>query len=377
VTTGNNQRAALGRRVRTLARAPRALMQPLVAVAVALAIGAALIVISGNSAGEAYKQLWNGAFGTEQNLADSLRLSTTLFFESLAFTFAFRAGVFNAGTQGQFYMGAFGAAWVGFTFKGLPGPLIVLIALAFGLIGGAVWAIGPAILRERWRVNEIVTTLMMTYIAVLLGQYLVVAEFSTVGGQIVSTPPIAASAHLGTLLPPSQLNWAVFIGIGLIFAYGYFIRQTTTGYEMEVVGQNVRAANYAGFASSRLMLFAMIGSGAIAGLGGAQEILGVQYSYLTSFSPDVGLTGIIASLLARNRPLALIPAAIFLGALQNGALNMQIFTNVDRNVITVVSSLIVVFATATVMPGWRRELARTLRRVGTGVRHPLKAGADA
>lgn len=349
-----------------LATGARSLIQPIVAVLIALAIGAILITASGNSAIEGYTQLFRGAFGTVGNLADSLTLATTLLFTSLAFTIAFRAGVFNAGAQGQFLMGAFAAAWVGFTFQDLPGPLIVLLALLAGAVAGSVWALVPAVLRERWGVNEIVTTLMLAYVAALLGQYLIVTWFSATGGQVVSTPSIAESAELLPLLPPSRLSWTFFLGIALVVGYRLFLSRTTRGYELEFVGKNLRAAQYAGIGASGLMLSAMIVGGAVAGVGGAQEILAVQHRYLSTFSVDVGLTGIIASLLAQNRPLALIPACILLGGLQNGALNMEIMTDVHRSVVGVVSALIVMLAAAVAMPGRAREtwgsMVRMVRR---------------
>lgn len=333
------------------------------AVVVALLIGATLIAVSGGSPIEAYRELLDGAFGSTQNIATSLTLATTLFFTSLAFTVAFRVGIFNAGTQGQFLMGALSGAWVGFTFDSLPGPAIIAFALVAGVVGGGLWSLVPGLLRERWGVNEIVTTLMLNYVATLLGQYLVIAHFSASGGQVVSSPAIAEAAQLTRLLPPSQLNWALFLGLGAIIAYRMILRSTVLGYEVEMIGKNSRAAKFVGIRTSRLMLGTMVVSGMIAGLGGAQEVLGVHGRYLSEFSINVGLTGIIASLLAQNRPLALVPACILLAGLQNGALNMEIFTQVHRSVVAVVSGLIVMLAAATVTLRWRRPWLQALGRM--------------
>lgn len=336
-------------------------MRPILSIAIALTIGALLIRASGTSVAAAYGQLWEGAAGNSDSIAGSLRIATTLLFMSLSFTFAFRAGIFNAGTQGQFVIGAFAAAWVGFTFTSLPGAVLVVLGFLAGCVGGGVWALTPAVLRHRWNVNEIVTSLMLTFVALLLAQYLVQYHFAAVGGQVVSTDLIAESAHLGELVPNTHLTWALFLALALVAGYGVFLRHSVTGYELTVAGSNPRFAAYGGVSFRKVTYVSMIGSGIIAGLGGAQEIFGVHYRFLSEFSLEVGFTGIIASFLGQNRPLGIIAACIFLGGLQNGALNMELFTDVHRSAVNVISALIVLFATATlsVRP---HMLARAIRK---------------
>jgi simple sugar transport system permease protein len=336
-------------------------LQPVIAVGLALGVGAILIKASDADITDAYGQLWDGAAGDSNSLAGSLRIATTILFMSLAFTFAFRAGLFNAGTQGQFVIGAFAAAWVGFTFTSLPGPVLVAMAFLAGLLGGGAWAFVPALLRERWNVNEIVTSLMLSFIALLLVQYLVQYHFSAVGGQVVSTKNIAESAQLTELVANTHLTWALFLALALVGGYGFFLRHTVIGYELSVAGSNPAFAVYGGIPFAKVTYVSMLGSGMIAGLGGAQEILGVHYRFLSEFSLEVGFTGIIASFLGRHRPLGIIIASLFLGGLQNGALNMELFTNVHRSAVGVIAALMVLLATATIT--WTSAI-RPRRRKG-------------
>jgi simple sugar transport system permease protein len=328
-------------------------------VLLALALGAALIAASGNDVLGAYAQLLKGAVGDTESIANTLRIATTLLFMSLAFTIALRAGVFNLGTQGQFLVGAFAGAWVGFSFTSLPGPVIIILALAAGSVTGAAWVLIPALLRVTLGVTEIVTTLMSTFIAVLLSEYLVIWRFNATAGQTTATPFISPSAELFQLLTPTRLTWALLLGVGLVVAYGWVLRNTRLGYELEMIGSNPRFARYGGIAIGRGLLIALLISGAIAGLGGAQEVLGVHYRFISRFSPDVGLTGIVVSLLGQNRPLGLIAASLLLGGLQNGATNMELFTDVHRSAVAVITALIIMLAAAQAAP-WLTLLRRVM-----------------
>lgn len=337
-------------------------LRPVGAVLIALVAGAILIEASGNDALGAYQQLLYGAVGDSFNLAESMRIATSILFMSLAFTVALRCGVFNAGTQGQFVVGAFSAAVVGFSFPTLPSLVIIPLGFGAGIVAGGVWSAVPGALKEKWGVSEIITTLMMTFVAVLFADYLTATSFRDVsaGGQDIATPFISGAAHLAQLIPKTHLTWALFLGIGIILLYGVFLRRSVLGYEFEMVGSNLAVAAYSGISVRKIRFIAMVISGMIAGLGGAQDIFSVNYQYISRFSPEVGFSGIVASLLGRNKPLGIISAAIFLGGLQNGGLEMQLFTNVDRNAVSVITALIILLAAATAWP-WKGRLRRWLR----------------
>ncbi|MBO9521361.1 MAG: ABC transporter permease [Nocardioidaceae bacterium] len=344
--------------------AARDLGRSLIAVAVAILLSGVLIQASGYSATDAFQVMWDGAFGGRAAVAETLRITTTLLFTSLGFTIAFRVGVFNLGGQGQFAVGSFAGAWIGFTLTDLPGWAIIALAFAAGMLVGALTALGPALLLARYGVNEVISTLMLSFIVLRGLDYLVQYPFRATAGETTATKPVAGSAELTRLLPPSSLSWALILGLVLVVAYACFLRFTALGYEMEMVGTNRRFAEYGGLSVTKVVIIAMVVSGAIAGLGGVQEVLGVQHRYMSRLAYDAAFAGIAASFLARNRPLGLIPACLFLGALQNGALQLQLFSEVPRSIAEILTGLVVLLAVATTWPwrGWLRRVALVVRR---------------
>jgi simple sugar transport system permease protein len=344
--------------------AARDIGRSVIAVAVAMALSGALIQASGYSAVDAFEVMWDGAFGGRASIAETLRITTTLLFTSLGFTIAFRVGVFNLGGQGQFAIGSFAGAWIGFTFTDLPGIVIIALAFAVGMLAGALTALGPAVLLARFGVNEVISTLMLSFIVIRGLDYLVQYPFRATAGETTATKPIAASAELTRLLPPSSLSWALILGLVLVVGYSLFLRFTPMGYEREMVGSNRRFAQYGGLSVTKAVIVAMLVSGAIAGLGGVQEVLGVQHRYMSRLAYDAAFAGIAASFLARNRPLGLIPACLFLGALQNGALQLQLFSEVPRSIAEILTGLVILLAVATTWPwrGWLRRLPSVVRR---------------
>jgi simple sugar transport system permease protein len=344
--------------------AVRDLGRSVIAVAVAIAISGALIAITGYDPFGAFRVMWDGAFGGRASVAETLRITTTLLFTSLGFTIAFRVGVFNLGGQGQFAIGSFAGAWIGFTFTDLPGIVIIALAFLLGMAAGALTALGPALLLARYGVNEVISTLMLSFIVLLGLDYLVQFPFRATAGETTATKSIASSAELTRLLPPSSLSWALILGLALVVAYFLFLRFTPLGYELEMVGTNRRFAEYGGLSVVKAVIVAMLISGAIAGLGGVQEVLGVQHRYMSRLAYDPAFAGIAASFLARNRPLGLIPACLFLGALQNGALQLQLFSEVPRSIAEILTGLVVLLAVSTTWPwrGWLRRLTTTVRR---------------
>jgi general nucleoside transport system permease protein len=368
--------SAVFKRGAAVGSAASQLVWPVLAVVIALLAGAALIAASGHDPLAAYAQLYSGAVGDPQSLGESLRVGTTVIFVALAFTVGFRAGVYNIGLQGQLLVGALAAAWVGFSFQGLPGPLLITVALVAGGLGGAAWNFVPAFLRARFGVNEIVTTFLASFVGGLLTQYLVIARFNSVAGETTATPFISPSAQLPLLLPPSHLSWAIFLGLGLVALYAVARHRTKLGYELEMIGLNSRFSAYGGLNISRGLLIALLVSGLIAGLAGAQAVLGDQYRFVSSFEPQAGIDGIIAALLGRSKPVGIVVAGVFIGGLENGALNMEVFTGVPRSAIAVVTSVIVLLA-ASSAPSVRADVGRLIRRARTSMDQGPPAGPQA
>lgn len=315
----------------------------------ALALGALLVLATGNSPVAAGAALWEGAFGSPSVTAGTLALATPLIFSALGFSIAFQGGMFNAGTEGQILIGAFTAALAGFGIDGLPPIVHVPVALGAGALGGAVWAALPGFWKLWWGANEIVTSLMMNFIAVLANTYLVLYPFrdpTRQAGTNVQTPAVLDSARLPSIWPPYRLS--IGLPIALLAAVGlwFFFRRTVLGYELRMTGSAPRAAESAGIPARRRMMEAMVWSGAVAGIGGAVQVLGVFFADISPFTVGLGFTGVVVSLLVNNRALLIPPAALFFAALQNGALRMELATSTSRFLVASVVALVILLVSA-------------------------------
>jgi general nucleoside transport system permease protein len=311
---------------------------------VALLAGALVLAVTGRDAVATYQLLGEQAFGGGTAIANTLAQTTPVLFTGLAAAFAFRAGVFNVGTEGALYLGAFAAAWVGFSFIGLPGPLLIGSALLLAALAGAGWSFIPGFLRARWQVDEVVSTLMLNFVAIGFTSYLVNGPFLAVGTANSMSPVIDPAARLASLAPPSQFSLGFLLALVVAAAFWFVFSRTTWGYELNLVGSSPRFAATAGISLLRVIVLAMIVSGLIAGLAGAVQILGVNGRFIDHFSPGYGFTGIAVALLGRNTAIGCVLAALFFGALSNGSAMMQLFSDIPLDLVNVLSGLVMILA---------------------------------
>lgn len=316
-----------------------------VILSVALAVGAVIILASGKSPLVAYRALFRGAFGNLISIANTLDRSTIMILAGLAAVVAFSTSVMNLGIEGQLYMGAFAAAWVGFSIHGLPSILHIPLCLIAGVAAGALWSLPAILLKTRWNVEEIVTTLMMNYIATLFTAYLVAFPFKSDTTIMPGTDPLDKSAMLPRFVQGSVLNLGFVLALVLVVVVYWFLFRTRQGYELRMVGLNRRFAVYSGLPVRRSALLGMVLSGALAGLGGAVIIQGFFGRFITGFSRGYGWDGIVISYLARNNPIGVIPAALFYAALANGSLTMQSATQVPSVLVVTIKGVIMFLVT--------------------------------
>jgi general nucleoside transport system permease protein len=310
----------------------------------ALAAGALVLLVTGRDPIATYWLLAEQAFGSRTAVGNTLAQTTPVLFAGLATAMAFRAGIFNVGVEGGIYVGAFAAAWVGFTFVGAPAPLLILGAFAAAALAGAFWSLVPGFLRARWRVDEVVTTLMLNFVAINLTSYLVNGPFLATGIANSMSPQVDSAARLGSLLPPTQVSFGLVVALVVVVAFGAFFRRTTLGYELKVTGTSPRFALASGVSLFRVILIAMVISGIIAGIAGATQVLGVHGRFVDRFSPGYGFTGIAVALLGRNTALGCVLAAMFFGALSNGSAMMQLFTDIPLDLVNVLTGVVMIFA---------------------------------
>ncbi len=325
----------------------------------ALAIGGVIIWLSGKDPLAAYRALFVGALGKPLAVANTLDRATVMILAGLAAVVAFSTSVNNLGIEGQLYMGAFAAAWVGFGVRGLPQFLHIALALAAAALAGALWSWLPIWLKLRWGVEEIVTTLMFNYIAMLFTAYLVAFPFASKNTVLPGTDEILASATFPRLVRGSALNAGFLVALALVVVVQWFLFRTKQGYELRMVGLNRRFATYSGMPVRRSALLGMLLSGALAGVGGGAIILGFFLRFVTGFSSGYGWDGIIISLLAKNSPLAVVPASIFYAALANGSLEMQAVTQVPSTLVGAIKGVIMFLVTARVFLDYFSKRWRT------------------
>lgn len=315
---------------------------------IALLIGALVMYLSGRDPISAYAALWEGAFGNKYRFLDTLDRSAIMILAGIAGSIAHRTNIINLGLEGQLYIGAFAAAWVGFTFTNLPAIVHVPLCLLAGILGGAIWSLPVLYLKMRWKIPELVPCLMLNYIGILLTDYLIAFPFKDPTAPMAGSPIIAESAKLPKLIQGSTINIGFIIAIVLIFGAYWFLFKTKVGYEMRMVGLNQDFAAAAGLPVKRSIILALTISGGIIGLGGALMITGFFGRFLGGFSSGYGWDGFMIAIIAQNHPFAVFPAAIFFGGLANGALTMQSITGVPQAVVAMVKGSLVMFVTVKV-----------------------------
>ena len=318
---------------------------PCFSVILALACGGVLFWLQGVSPFDAYKALFGSALGSPEGLQRVMEKSTPLILVGLAVLIGLRVGLFNIGVQGQLLVGAMGAAVAGYLISAPP-AIHIPLAIAFGMACGAGWAAIAGALRAYRGVSEIITTIMLNSIAIALLDYLASEVFKEAGQPLSRTPEIADTAKLpmfGTL--PSGFVVAVLTAVIL----GFFLSSTTGGFRFDTVGLNPNAARYAGISVRMTLLVAMIFSGALAGLGGAIETLGITNRFELQFNAGLGFDGITIALLARANPFAAIPAALLVGILRAGASSLQFKTGVQPEIVDVILALILLFVSVPIL----------------------------
>ena len=324
---------------------------PLAAVLLALLIGAILLLISGTNPIQAYSALFQGAFGSTTAFGRTLEKATPLIFSGLAVAFAFKAGLFNIGAQGQLLFGAITAAAIGFGIDGLPAYIHAPLALFGGAAAGALYGAIPGALKVYTGAHEVITTIMLNYIAINITDYLADGPWKdTSPGNIVArTPEIQATARIPAIAGiPLGFGLAILVAI-LVW---WILNRTTLGFDIRTVGLNASAARYAGIRVAFTVILTMIISGALAGIGGAVETQGVVGRYQPGFNTGLGFDGITIALLGKTSPLGVIPAAILVGAMRAGASNMQFTADVAKEIIDVIQALMLFFVAADMIVRW-------------------------
>ncbi|MBW7477642.1 ABC transporter permease [Paenibacillus oenotherae] len=324
----------------------------LIAVLFGLLAGAVLMAVTGHSPLAGYTYLFEGGLKNPERIGNTLATATPLIFTGLSVAFAFRTGLFNIGAAGQMLFGGFLASAAGLSFD-LPKPLLLLVMVIAGFVGGALWAVIPGILKARYNVHEVVSTIMMNWIAYWTVYYAVPAYFK---GEFLETEskllPDAATLKipfLTDLFGGSYINLGLFLAVIAVIVFAFIINRTTLGYELKAVGLNRQAAEYAGIAVNRSIVLSMIIAGGLAGLGGVAEYAGNAANIQIGILPSQGFDGIAVALLGANTPVGVLLSALFFGLLYSGRGFMNAMTEIPPEIANSIIAIIIYFAAASIL----------------------------
>ncbi len=345
---------SFAQRLATSADWRTAILIPLLAVITALIIGIFIIVITGSTFGDAmnaYAALVQGSVGSLRAISETLTAATPLILAGLSVALAFRAGLFNIGGEGQALIGGMFAVWVGFSITGLPIFVHLPLAIIAGIIGGAIWGFIPGILKAKTGAHEVITTIMLNYIALRLVDFLLKsAIFQREGRNDPVSKNIEGTAEypafLSSIDPALRVHAGLFVALAAAFLIYWLLFRTTIGFEFRAVGANPNAARYAGISVTRVYILVMMIAGALAGTAGAGQVLGVLGRSTPGFTADLGFDGIAVALLGRSNPWGVVGAALLFGGLRAGGQQMQVSANVGIDLISVIQALIIIFVAA-------------------------------
>jgi simple sugar transport system permease protein len=332
---------------------------PLYALLLSFVVGGVLIALIGVNPFEAYWALLRGMFGTPERIAGSVARSVPFIGSALALAFAFRAGLFNIGAEGQLLVGGVTAAWVGtWAFMSdLPGIIAIPVIILAGFLGGAFWGGVPGVLRARTGAHEVISTIMLNSIALFMTRWLINSTDPLIlrdtSASVPRTKEISETARLPELVDSEpSLHTGLLVMIALCVVIWFVLRRTTFGFETITVGTNPHAASYAGISVNRIIILAMTLSGGFAGIAAASEVAGTNYFFQPGTFAFIGFDGIAIALLARANPLAIMPAALLWGSLLAGAPLMQQEADVSIDVVRIIQAMVLLFVAADAIVRW-------------------------
>lgn len=321
----------------------RHLFLPILAVISAILVSSVIIFFAGYSPIVTFSALYEGAFGSFYNISETVLRSIPYMLTGLGVCLSFRAKMFNIGAEGQFYMGALVASYLGVSLAGLPSILLIPIIIVASFAAGGAYGAFPGYLKAKVGASEIVTTVMLNTIALQIVSFMVTGPLQEPKGFFPETQEIVAQAKLPVILSGTRLHVGIVIAVILVIVMQIFLFKTVSGYQLRAVGSNREAARYGGISINRNIVKAMLISGGIAGIAGGIELLGVTWKLYQRLSPGYGYTAIAVALLAKKNPIGVLISGLLFGALTTGANMMQRSVGIPTVLVNVLQALIIFF----------------------------------
>ena len=339
-----------------------------IAVSLALLVGAGIMMITGHDPIQSYTALINGALGKPRAVGNTLAKTITLCLTGLAMSLAAKAGVFNVGGEGQLFLGAMAAAVVGAKAQG-PAWLVVTLSLLAAMAAGGLYALLPGWLKVKWKVDEVITTIMLNSVAIYFCSYLANGPLKTAErGIATGTDSIMKEAAFTPLIKLSNLTTGAFYAAVVVLIVWYIMSRSSTGFEMKLTGENDTFARYGGISTGRLMLWSMVFSGAICGMVGMLEVFGLHKRFITTVSNEFYFDGMLVAMIMRYNPFGVVLMSFFFAVLSIGGKSMELSAGVPSELILIVQSIIIFFMAAesgirTAISNWL-SVRRARRRAG-------------
>ncbi|QND64540.1 ABC transporter permease [Mesorhizobium loti] len=333
------------------------------AVVLALLVGSVLFLIAGANPLLAYRALFGEAFLDYFGFGATLVKFSPIVLAGLAVAIPLRAGLFNVGAEGQIYLGALFCTMAALYLPEFYWPLHMAVCIAAAMLGGALWAAIAGLLKAYRGINEVIVTLLLNYVGMNIVSYAASGPMMEEGAPYPYSPEIPFSLFMPSIMPPTDAHAGALFGIGLALILAFCLKYTTFGFALVTVGHNPQAARYAGINVRRQIVVSMMLGGALAGLAGGLEVVGVKYRLFQSFSPGYGFDGIVVAFMAAANPILVVVAALFFAGLRSGAQFMQRAVGVDSTVVDAIQGLIVMFVAASLSirfsdSRWGRMLAQ-------------------
>ena len=329
--------------IQCIVKAGKSFLPAILAFLSASVFSSILIAILGYSPVTAFISLFEGALGDAYNMSESLIKASPLIFTGLSVILSFRAGIWNIGAEGQFLMGSLACGWVALNAGEEKNIMTAFFSISAACVAGGLWGSIAGWLREKRGVSEVITTIMLNQIALYLLSFAVHGPLQEKAGHYPQSDRLQPFLQLHKILPETRLHSGILIGILLAMILTIILFRSPFGFKLRVIGQNTTTAFYSRIAISPHIIATMAISGAIAGLGGALQFMGVTYRLYENFSPGYGYTAIAVALLARLHPLGVLPASLLFGALETGAKSLQRTMSISPVLAEVIQAMVILF----------------------------------
>jgi len=312
---------------------------PVIAIFITLILSAVPILIAGGDLWKSYFHLFYGALGTKFNVIETCVKASPLVFTGLAVAFAFRAKFWNIGAEGQLMAGAIMATWVGINFQGLPAYIHLPLIMVCGFLAGGVWASIPALLKTRFQVDDVVTTLLFNYVMLHIMGTLLFGPLQQPRSSWPRSPAILMSAEYPKLIARSRFHLGILLAVVAVFLIWFLNQKTVLGYQTKAVGVNQRAAFFGGINTRRVTLITAIISGGLAAMAGVGEVCAIHYHLLMDISPGYGYSGIVIAMLGNLHPIGVLLSSLFFSIIIVGAQTMSRMTGVPTYIAEVIQGM--------------------------------------